>query len=767
MDFTAYLRCCGVAETDLPALAARITSWETLQDWMDRTQAPAIQPVPRRTSIAPGMLDRSWKKALWRRFAATKETQEPAGAAPGWERVVKYRQRVSLTLTLCSTLAVLYLSFVMLRAQRMPDTLLHLYLLIYGVMIWFLASNFFKMMLGTWHALRGAANNPWHPQHSACDPRPDIRIAVVFPVYHEDVARVAAGMAATWESLVGQQPALAGLFDFFLLSDSRRFEYWIAEEAAIHRLSETFPQGRFFYRRRPVNQNAKLGNIVDFCRRWGGSYDYMLVMDADSVMDGDAIATLLRMMEGNRRIGILQTNPTPVLRTSLFGRMQQFAARLYGSVFSYSLQAMYMGHASYIGHNAMIRLAPFIAHCILPDLSGPKPWGGKPMSHDIVESAMMARAGYEVWFLPEIEGSYEEIPANFPGFLARERRWMQGNMQHLRFLFLDRLRSVHRETFITGSMGYVAAPLWAAFLLVSAYGLFHFLKVGIMALGGIQTLALPMIMLAISSMVFLFMPRLLSLAIHIESRKAKGFGGKDKLVWSLVLETLFSFFFSPIMMICISRFLWLWLKRRSISWDAQVRGDAPLPWPLALRHFGWVMLLGVAGWAAMFWQLDQVPAEKGALLETFSGGWLKPNDLILWFFPILGGFVASGWMARVTSFSFPALKERRIFAIPEEIDTPAVIRSVQSWDARLRAELPDIDHPAEVGHYAVANPTFYVNHRRETRLKPRVAAALLPRIRAKAHLSPRELLVALGERRCFDALHVLHVRSGGADRQPA
>src|ERR1041384_6934495 len=137
----------------------------------------------------------------------------------------------------------------------------------------------------------------------------------------------------------------------------------------------------------------------------------MLLMDADSVMDGAACGALLRMMEGNPHIGILQTNARPVLRQSLFGRMEQFAARLYGSVFSWSLQAMYMGHACYLGHNAMIRLDALIAHCILPRLSGEAPWGGKPLSHDIVESALMARADREVWFLPEIEGSYEEVPA--------------------------------------------------------------------------------------------------------------------------------------------------------------------------------------------------------------------------------------------------------------------------------------------------------------------------------------------------------------------
>ena len=757
-----YLRYCGVAERDVPRLEGKIRSWDDLRRWMDGNLPSAITPPPRRLSIVPRQLDRSWKRALWRRFASETMARSPVGAPPGWEKVVTYRQRVTLALSLFSTAGILYFSYVMLRAQQMPALALHVYLLVYGIMVFFLAGNFYKMMLGTWHALRGATGNPWHPQHTARDPRPDVRVAILFPVYHEDAARVAAGMAATWDSLRAKHARLAGLFDMFLLSDSRKLEYWIAEEAVTHHLRAMFPDGRFFYRRRAVNKNAKLGNIADFCRRWGRDYDYMLVMDADSVMDGDAVAALLRMMEGNHRIGILQTNPTPILRRTLFGRMQQFGARLYGSVFSYSLQSMYMGHASYIGHNAMIRIAPFIAHCILPDLPGAAPWGGKPLSHDIVESAMMARAGYEVWFLPEVRGSYEEMPANLLGFLVRERRWMQGNMQHLRLLFIERLRSIHRETFITGSMGYVAAPLWAVFLLISAYGMFHFLDAGIMTLSGIRMIEMPMIMLFMSSMVFLFMPRVLSLAIHIESSKAHGFGGKDKLVLSMLLETLFSFFLSPILMICISRFVWQWARRRSVSWDAQSRGDAPLSWAACFRYFGWVSALGVAGWALIAYNIRHIPSEGAFLLQVFSGGWLRPTDLVVWLLPILGGFAASVGVARLTSLSFSRIEALRLFAIPEEICVPEVVRAVCAWETRLRTVLPDIETPDRVADYALRDPQFYVWHRRETRPRPRLAEALLPRILAGERLTRQELFLALGERFCFDALHVLYMDSGPA-----
>jgi membrane glycosyltransferase len=746
--FEQYFRQLTVARAD------GFAAWEELYVRPGGDGPPPVQPPPQRRPIAPPDLRLSWQHNL-RGSAGEGAAPSPAG----WQRVVQYRQRVALVLTIATTGAILYMSDLLLEAQQMPDLTRRIYLVVYGIMTFFLAANFYKMMLGTWHMLRDGKGNKWHPARTARDPAPDAKVAIIFPVYREEVERVAAGIAATWESIERGQPRFAHHFDIFLLSDSRDPEYRMVEEAAVHRLRDLFPGGRFFYRWRPTNQNAKLGNVADFCRRWGSGYDHMLVMDADSVMDGNAVVTLLRMMAGNPRLGILQTNPKPILRTSLFGRMQQFAARLYGSVFSYGLQAMYMGNASYIGHNAMIRMEPFIRHCMLPELSGPKPWGGKPLSHDIVESAMMARAGYEVWFLAGMEGSYEEMPANILAFLVRERRWMQGNLQHLRFIFLRGLRSIHRETFINGSMGYFAAPLWAVFLVVSAYGMLHFLRYGLLAVGSLRAIEMPMLMLLISSLVFLFMPRLLALGIHIAQDKARLFGGKDKLIWSVLIETLFSFFFSPLMMVYITRFLWLWVKRKGISWGTQARGDEPLPWDACITHFGWVSALGLACLLAMAYQITQVPWTQQVLLSAMSGGLVRPTDLILWFLPIIGGFTASIWIVRTTSLTFPSLARRGLFCIPEEIEVPEVVRRLKVWDARFRMMLPDVADPARAIGQTLGDRDFHARHRRETRTRPAIAASLLPRIRAGAALARAEMLLALGERRCFDELHRISRRA--------
>ena len=751
--FEPYVAGAGVSQDDVPHEAARLRSWGDLHRWLDARRPHSVLRRMRRVPIITAKLDMSLRRSLREKFGLIELVPLEAFTPRGWEAVVAHRQRLSLALSVVSTVGLLVLTFFVLQNQQLPEMTRALYMVVYGAMTFFLASNFWKTMLGTLYMLRGAAGNPWHPSRAMSDPDPETRVAVLYPVYHEEVARVAAGIAATWESLARGHPALAQHFDNFLISDSQLPGYAVIEEAAVHELARAFPDGRFYYRRRQGNANAKLGNIEDFCRRWGDDYKYMLVMDADSIMDGDALVTLLRMMEGNDRLGILQSNPKPVLRENLFGRMHQFAARLYGTVFSYSLQVMNMGNATYIGHNAMIRLEPFINHCILPVLSGPRPWGGKPLSHDTVESAMMARAGYEVWFLPEIAGSFEEVPANILGFLARERRWMQGNLQHLRFVFLPGLRSIHRETFLNGSLGYIAAPLWAFFLVLSTYGMLHFLRFGMSGFGNLSSLRMPLAYLLVSALVFLFLPRIIAFAIHIGSDRAWQYGGKFKLTISVLLETVFSLVFSPIIMIFVTRFIWLWLRRKAISWDTQQRGDEPLPWSACLRAFGWVSPVGLVALASLTWSINLIPVNLSLIVEYMSGGWLRGEYLIYWLSPILFAFVGAAWIVRVTSLSFPALRKARLFCIPEEIAPPGVVAAVPVWQRQFEALLPNADDREAALKFAVSSRQFYIRHRAETRSRPRIAGYLLPKIENDEALSDRELLFGLSERSCFDLLH--------------
>jgi membrane glycosyltransferase len=125
--------------------------------------------------------------------------------------------------------------------------------------------------------------------------------------------------------------------------------------------------------------------------RWGGNYPHFVVLDADSLMSGDAIVGLAAAMEADPGAGIIQTLPLIVNRNTLFARVQQFAARIYGPVIAAGL-ATWMGRdGNYWGHNAIIRTKAFAAHCGLPSLRGRPPFGGHILSHDFVEAALIRR----------------------------------------------------------------------------------------------------------------------------------------------------------------------------------------------------------------------------------------------------------------------------------------------------------------------------------------------------------------------------------------
>ena len=219
---------------------------------------------------------------------------------------------------------------------------------------------------------------------------------------------------------------------------------------------------RVFYRRREKNTSRKAGNIADFVSRWGGAYAHMVVLDADSLMTGATIVQLAAAMEADPDAGIIQTLPLIINRNTLFARVQQFAARIYGPVIAAGLSAWMGRDGNYWGHNAIIRTEAFARYCGLPDLRGRPPWGGHILSHDFVEAALMRRAGYAVYMLPTLGGSYEESPPSLIDLSIRDRRWCQGNLQHMRVLFGRGFHWATRQHFLTGIFGYLTSPLVAA-----------------------------------------------------------------------------------------------------------------------------------------------------------------------------------------------------------------------------------------------------------------------------------------------------------------
>ena len=259
------------------------------------------------------------------------------------------------------------------------------------------------------------------------------RTALLMPTYNEQPARIMAGLQAMWESL--REAGAADAFDLFILSDTTDPQIWIAEEAGFLALRErTGADASIFYRRRPKNVARKSGNIAEWVTRFGGAYAQFLILDADSLMTGETLVRLAGAMEQHPDVGLIQTLPIITGAATLFARVQQFAGRVYGPLIAHGIAWWHGAEGNYWGHNAMIRTRAFAEQAGLPELAGRRPYGGPIMSHDFVEAALMRRGGWAVHMVPGVRGSYEEVPPTLTDLAVRDRRWCQGNLQHLAVL---------------------------------------------------------------------------------------------------------------------------------------------------------------------------------------------------------------------------------------------------------------------------------------------------------------------------------------------
>lgn len=504
------------------------------------------------------------------------------------------------------------------------------------------------------------------------DPLP--RTAVVMPVYNEEPSRVLAGVKATYDSV--ESTGFLDRFDFFLLSDTTDPDTWVSEELAFAELrSEVSHPERLIYRNRRENTERKTGNIADFCATWGDRYRYMVVFDADSMMTGLSLLNLVRLMEANPHVGIVQAPPLPINRRTLFGRIHQFAMQAYSLIFISGLNFWQGGAANYWGHNAIIRIQPFVQHCRLPKLPGKEPLGGSILSHDFVEAAFMRRAGWKVYLASELRGSYEEMPSSLIGYAARDRRWCQGNLQHARLLFTDGFHVVNRIHILMGLMSYVASPLWLLLLLLTtAEGIKEAL--GKHAYFSLSRSLFPVWHISVGQQAFmlftlimslLLVPKLLSLVIHCRNpERLKGFGGGLKLAESVICETFASTLLAPNLALLQARFVIGILMGRKVEWKAQDRGENSTSFQEAFRRHWLSTVLG------MIWT---------AVLA------LTVPTLIWWFSPVIAGFLLavplSAWSSR-TSWGEWA-REKGLFLTPEELEPPEILRIFQTELAHLEA----------------------------------------------------------------------------------
>lgn len=491
------------------------------------------------------------------------------------------------------------------------------------------------------------------------------RTALVMPIHNEDPAAVFAAMGAMARAVAAAP--LRGV-DLFVLSDTRDPLIAAAEEeecAAL--LAEGIAGPVIRYRRRAVNARRKVGNIAEFCARWGADYDYMLVLDADSVMAPSAIATLIGLMDANPRAGIIQSVPYPVGRETLFARVQQFAARLYTPPLAEGLTWWQQGDGNYWGHNAIIRIAPFVEHCALPVLPGREPWGGEVLCHDVVEAGLMRGAGYDVWVLPEVLESYEALPANLVDYAARERRWCQGNLQHAALLRHPGLRPVGRFHLGYGVLHYVAAPLAFAFLALATADLW--LGGGTLAAlrpcAGCAAAGLFALTLAL-----LYAAKLLALgAAVLDPAQARGFGGRGKLLASAALEQGAAFVTCPILLVFYVRYVLALLGGRAVGWTVQARDDRGVAWREGSARMRAPFLVGVA-WLA--------------LLAPLGAGWLA------WAAPMLIGLLAAVPAAVLGSRTGlgRALRRAGLLVTPDELRPSAILLAAQGGPAQDAGPYP-------------------------------------------------------------------------------
>ncbi|GAB4224067.1 MAG: glucans biosynthesis glucosyltransferase MdoH [Kiloniellaceae bacterium] len=581
--------------------------------------------------------------------------------------------------------------------------------------------------------------------------------ALVMPIYNEDPTRVAAGLRATLESLLDSRPA--GRFDAYLLSDTTDPDIWLAEELAWSRLNREFA-GRIdvYYRHRPRNLARKSGNIADFCESWGQRYDYMVVLDADSVMSGDCLTELVARMDANPRVGLIQVPPLPVLRESLFARSQQFASSVYGPPFAAGLAYWLEGESNYWGHNAIIRVAPFMEHCGLPELPGREPFGGEILSHDFVEAALLRRAGWEVWLADDLGGSFEEPPPTLIDHAKRDRRWCQGNLQHLGVVAARGLRPLSRLHLGMGVMSYLSSLLWLALLVLSGLEAWrqsrtdhsYFIEGNLFPNWPVSYAFEATTLLAIT-LAILYLPKIYGYLILLgERRRRVAHGGALKAGLGVVLESLMSILLAPILMLFQSGFIVSILAGRSVRWASQQRDDGETSWREAV---------------AAHW-----PHTVVALL---AGGFAyAANPVFFWWLtPVLAGPALSIPLSRFTSRADVGRRLRAwgIFLTPCESARPEVLQRLLDIQAQPAAPLvpPDTTSQASSGttlfEQAIRDPFVNALHRTLLERQPRSKSerlrldGLIARVQeaGAAALSREEKRDLLGDATSMATLHAL------------
>lgn len=637
------------------------------------------------------------------------------------------------------------------------DWLDRLLLVVFVPLFAFVAFGFLQALAGFFVLLAGRGRDPRSITQLLEHEPPDIAAlpptALVLPIYNEDVSRVYEGLRAIYLDLV--RTGAIDRFDFFILSDSTDPSKWIEEEVAwLDLCKQVKGFGRIFYRKRAVPLNRKSGNVSDFLRRWGRSYRYMVILDADSLMSADTLVRLATLMERHPQAGIIQSVPVPVQGRTFFSRMMQFGSTLYGPLFQIGQNYWQGCSGNYWGHNAILRTAPFMEHCQLPPLQhGTR---ARFMSHDYVEAALMRRAGYEVWMACDLDGSFENLPPTLIDHAVRDRRWCRGNLQHGWLLTARELHPISRLHLAQGILAYWSSPLWLLFLaLGTAQFAVHRWRVlrhriedpatASFLDPASQHLALLLFLIVMG---MLTLPKLLALLrVLVSGRRRRAFGGFARLSLGVLLEHAISAVLAPIFMLFHTTFVFEVLTGRNIPWNTQSRdSEDGVDWRRIVRAHLAHTAVGIL-WALLALRIHP--------------------DFFWWLSPITFGLMASIPLSALLSWPAASATLRRLglFRTPVEGAPPPVVSHVERNMESVRGR--QIEPPAllqpHYGFLQVALDPYinaaHVSLQRQKRRLPHAVNRYLEELieraltRGPAALSRREQAALLRHAEATAELH--------------
>ena len=473
------------------------------------------------------------------------------------------------------------------------------------------------------------------------------------------------------------EPMLAGIeasgygdrFHLYVLSDTNDADLAVKEEAHFSSLALRWRDRiAVTYRRRAVNTGYKAGNIRQFCEQWGKRHEFAVTLDADSFMTADAVIRLVRIMQADPRLGILQGLVVGMPSTSLFARIFQFGMRL--GMRSYTIGSAWWQSdcGPYWGHNAVLRLEPFIKHCDLPVLTD-REGTRHILSHDQIEAALMRSAGYHVRVVAHEDLGWEETPPTLLEFMRRDLRWCQGNMQYWRLLSLPDLKPVSRYQLMLAIVMFIGSPAWIGLLALATIALVSFDSPAGFIRADVGNLLFAWVLL------MWFAPKIASFADLLLRPDARfAFGGGGRIIVNFIIETIYSIVLCPILWISHTIFLVGLLFDREIGWIGQVRDDHAVSFRSALSSL-WPQTF--IGGVALGLVSATHPAALPYVLCLAGGPALAVPFAMLTAWPPLGRLAVSIGIGRLPEET--ATPEELLLlslpAIPPEVE-PAVSGSV-------------------------------------------------------------------------------------------